>query len=119
MVLTGRYWCCNLVISSAVFLWLMVRGESRRSDCLCFWDVSRDFLGHGLSLYYGSILKGCVLEQLSDQATILECAEESQLQSKTLRWLGHMFRMTDDRLPKKLLFGHVQGCCLSGCHRSQ
>ena len=32
-------------------------------------------------------------------------SEESQLQSKRLRWLGHMFRMPDDRLPKKLLFG--------------
>ena len=34
---------------------------------------------------------------------------ESQLQSKRLRWLGHMFRMPDDRLPKKLLFGQVKG----------
>ena len=34
---------------------------------------------------------------------------ESQLQSKRIRWLGHMFRMPDDRLPKKLLFGQVKG----------
>ena len=34
---------------------------------------------------------------------------ESQLQSKRLRWLGHVFRMLDDRLPKKLLFGQVKG----------
>ena len=34
---------------------------------------------------------------------------ESQLQSKRLRWLGHMFRMPDDRLPKKPLFGQVKG----------
>ena len=34
---------------------------------------------------------------------------ESQLQSKRLRWLGHMFRMPDDRLLHKLLFGQVKG----------
>ena len=34
---------------------------------------------------------------------------ESQLQGKRLRWLGHVFRMPNDRLPKKLLFGKVKG----------
>ncbi len=34
---------------------------------------------------------------------------ESQLQGKRLRWLGHFFRMPDDRLPKKLLFGEIRG----------
>ena len=34
---------------------------------------------------------------------------ESQLQGKRLRWLGHVFRMANDRLPKKLLFGQVKG----------
>ena len=34
---------------------------------------------------------------------------ESQLQGKRLRWLGHIFRMPNDRLPKKLLFGQVKG----------
>ena len=34
---------------------------------------------------------------------------ESQLQGKRLRWLGHVFRMPHDRLPKKLLFGEVKG----------
>ena len=43
---------------------------------------------------------------------------ESQLQSKRLRWLGHMFRLPDDRLPKKLLFGQVKGRCPPGCPRS-
>jgi len=33
---------------------------------------------------------------------------ESQLQGKRLRWLGHIFRMPNDRLPKKLLFGQVK-----------
>jgi len=34
---------------------------------------------------------------------------KSQLQSKKLGWLGHVFRMLNDRLPKKLLFGEVTG----------
>ena len=33
---------------------------------------------------------------------------ESQLQGKRLRWLGHVFRMPNGRLPKKLLFGQVK-----------
>ena len=33
----------------------------------------------------------------------------SQLQGKRLRWLGHLFRMPNDRLPKKLLYGEVKG----------
>ena len=43
---------------------------------------------------------------------------ESQLQSKRLRWLGHMFRMHVERLPKKLLFGQVKGRRPPGCPRS-
>ena len=33
---------------------------------------------------------------------------QSQLQSKRLRWLGYIFRMSNDTLPKKLLFGQVK-----------
>ena len=43
---------------------------------------------------------------------------EYQLQSKGLRWLGHTFRMPDDGLPKKLLFGQVKDRCPPGCPRS-
>ena len=43
---------------------------------------------------------------------------ESQLQSKRLRWLGHSFRMPNDRLPKKLLLGEVKGLRPPGCPRS-
>ena len=39
---------------------------------------------------------------------------ESQLQGKRLRWLGHVFRMPNDRLSKKLLFGEVKGLCPPG-----
>ena len=34
---------------------------------------------------------------------------ESQLQGKRLGWLGHVFRIPNDRLPEKLLFGEVRG----------
>ncbi len=43
---------------------------------------------------------------------------ESQLQGKRLRWLGHVFRMPNERLPKKLLFGRVKGPRPPGCPRS-
>ncbi len=37
------------------------------------------------------------------------CNTLSQLQGKRLRRLDHVFRMPNDRLPKKLLFGQVKG----------
>ena len=43
---------------------------------------------------------------------------ESQLQGKRLRWLGHVLRMPNDRLPKKLLFGEVKGLRPPGRSRS-
>ena len=43
---------------------------------------------------------------------------ESQLQGKRLRWLGHYFWMSRDRLPKKLLFGEVKGLRPPGLPRS-
>ena len=43
---------------------------------------------------------------------------ESQLQGKRLRWLGHVFRMPNERLPKKLFFGEVQGLRPPGRPRS-
>ena len=43
---------------------------------------------------------------------------ESQLQGKRLRWLGHVFKMPNDRLPKKLLFGEVKGLRPPGRPRS-
>jgi len=43
---------------------------------------------------------------------------ESQLHGKRLRWLGHVFRMPDDRLPEKLLFGEVKGLRPPGRPRS-
>ncbi len=43
---------------------------------------------------------------------------ESQLQGKRLRWLGHVFRMPNDRLPKKLLFGQIKGLRPPGRPRS-
>ncbi len=43
---------------------------------------------------------------------------EPQLQGKRLRWLGHVFRMPNDRLPKKHLFGEVKGLRPPGRPRS-
>ena len=34
-----------------------------------------------------------------------------------MRWLGHLTRMPDDRVPKELLFGHMDGSGVRG--RSQ
>ena len=43
---------------------------------------------------------------------------KSLLRSKRLRWLGHVFRMSNDRLPKKLLVGQVTGQRLRDYPRS-
>ena len=40
------------------------------------------------------------------------------LRSKRLRWLGHVFRVSNDRLPKKPLFDQVKGQRLRGRPRS-
>ena len=34
---------------------------------------------------------------------------DSQLRSKRLRWFGHICRMSDSRLPKVLMHGHLVG----------
>ena len=36
-----------------------------------------------------------------------------------LRWLGHLARMPDERLPKRVLFGHMDGSGVRGRTRSQ
>ena len=43
---------------------------------------------------------------------------ESQLQGKRLRWLGHVFKMPNNILPKQLLFAEVKGLRSPGCPRS-
>ena len=43
---------------------------------------------------------------------------EPQLQGKRVRLLGRVFRMPNDRLPKKLLFGDVKGLRPPGSPRS-
>ena len=45
-------------------------------------------------------------------------AVESQLQGKTIRWVGHVFRMPNDRLRKQLLFGEIKGLRPHGRPRS-
>ncbi len=42
---------------------------------------------------------------------------ELQLQGKILRWLGHVFQMHNNRLPKKLLLGEIEGLCPACCPR--
>ena len=43
---------------------------------------------------------------------------EPQLQGKRDRWLGCVFRMPNDELPKKLWFCEVKGLCPAGRPRS-
>ena len=45
-------------------------------------------------------------------------ARQGRDTSKQCRQLGHTFRMPDDRLPKKLLFGQFKGRRPPGCPRS-
>lgn len=43
---------------------------------------------------------------------------KSELQGKRLTWLGHAFRVPNNRYCKKLLFGEVKGLRLPGRPRS-
>ena len=38
---------------------------------------------------------------------------------KILRWLGHLARMADERLPKRVLFGHMVGSGVRGRSQKQ
>ena len=75
-----------------------------------------------LKVSCGIILASSFAQNLSGDTVVtfdnFPFSLESQLQSKILRWLGHMFSMPDDRLPKKLLFGQVTGHRPPGCPRS-
>ena len=54
-------------------------------------------------LGHDSILKLCKLPTIA-----------SEVRFRRLRWLGHVSRMSDDRLPKKLLFGQMLGTGVRG-----
>ena len=70
-----------------------------------------------------------LLDQVPNVEILTRCntlSVKSQLQSKRVGWLGYLFMMPDDRLPKKMLFGQVKGhrlpllpqvytCTLQGC----
>jgi hypothetical protein len=66
-----------------------------------FW---RETCSFGLSVGATSNLRTCMCTLNRCNTLSVEC----QLQSKRFRWLGHVFRMPNDRLPKKLLFGEVK-----------
>ena len=38
---------------------------------------------------------------------------------RKLRWLGHLARMADERLPKRVLFGHMDGSGVRGRSQKQ
>ena len=38
---------------------------------------------------------------------------------RRLRWLGHLARMPDERLPKRVLFGHTDGSGVRGKSQKQ
>jgi len=93
--------------------------------CICQRSCCR-FAAALLPLFWKEICSlglsvGATSNNWTCMCTLNRCnalSVESQLQSKRLRWLGHTFRMSDCRLPKKLLFGEVKGPSKPGCPRS-
>ena len=51
-------------------------------------------------------------DHVNNESVLSRCGLASidrELQHRRLRWLGHIGRMHDDRLPKQLLFSHLSG----------
>ena len=53
-----------------------------------------------------------LLSHITNEAVLKRCDMvyvDKEIQYRRLRWLGHVGRMADDRLPKRLLFSQVSG----------
>ena len=79
------------------------------------WTVLDKHLGT-LSTFQMSCLRRICgvsrMDHVSNVEILSKCqtfSVESQLRSKRLRWYGHVCRMPDTRLPKKVLYGQVKG----------
>ena len=88
------------------------------SVCVCVAEIGRQAA-------FGLSAMAPVVSDFNDHVPVVDILNrcntlsvESQLQGKRLRWLGHVFRMPNDRLPKKLLFGQVKGLRPPGRPRS-
>ena len=56
----------------------------------------------------GIILGWCIVARVSNIVS-----------HRRLRWLGHLARMPDKRLPKRVLFGHMDGSGVRGKSQKQ
>ena len=62
----------------------------------------------------------CAMQAVFDRFGWCNVAKVSNIAShRRLRWLGHLVRMPDERLPKRVLSGHVNGSGLRGKSQKQ
>ena len=79
------------------------------------WALSKQQL-HRLDVFQMKCLRQICKVSLKDRISNVvilgwcNVARVSNIVShRRLRWLGHLARMPDDRLPKRVLFGHMDG----------
>ncbi len=112
----------NFMNTLAFFLIEWISNTRSQHINLCFWisDARSQHISL-LPVFKMNCLPyicGMSLRDRVPAVVILNGYVKSQLQSKRLRWLGHIFRMSIHRLPNKLLFGEAKGLRLSGRPRS-
>ena len=53
----------------------------------------------------------CRVDRLTNEHIRITCDEQPEIieiiRTQRLRWLGHMMRMSDNRMPKKIFFGKI------------
>ena len=79
------------------------------------WNVATSHTQH-LHAFHMSCLRRIMgitwLDRVSNKEVLRRCGQQEMmtlLRIHRLRWLGHLGRMEDTRLPKKMLFGKLAG----------